>query len=150
MSLLSFSPWVPSSFYPTLLRRSGVKTPLQAFLPSGCSLVAMYGWWESVLVPQFQIQQREPNCSFKNDEPQQCFQITRRHSYQDKAAVSLVTSRLVPFYPARMYLTSKRVHVQDNLLLPARVCLAIYSNIGTRRKHQLCMRQEQALARHQI
>lgn len=38
------------------------------------------------------------------------------------------------FYPARIYLTSKRVHVQDNLLIPAHVCLTIYSNIGTRKK----------------
>lgn len=149
-SLLSFSFWVHSSFYPTLLCMLwGQDAPAGPF-PSGCSLVAMYGWWESVLVPQFQIQQKEPNCSFKNDEPQQCIQTTRRHSYQDKAAVSLVTSRLVPFYPARMDLTSERVHVQDHLLIPAHVCLAIYSNTGTRTKHQLCMSQEQALTRHRI
>lgn len=101
-SLLSFFPWVPPSFHHTpLYMLWGQDAPTSFFFPPGCSLVAMYAWWKSILVPPFQIQQKEPNCTFKNDEPQQYIQATRRHSYQDKAAVSLVTSRLLPLLPCQ-------------------------------------------------
>lgn len=93
---------MPPSFHPTLLYMLWVRMPLQAFF----SLRIFTGghvWLVGKCLDAsiFQIQLKEPNCSFKNDKPQQYIQATRRHSYQDKAAVSLVTSRRLPLLPCQ-------------------------------------------------